>query len=150
MLTAARSWLQVATAVRLCDGALVVVDAVEGVCIQTHAVLAQARAERVVPCLVINKMDRLVTELGLAPEAAYDRLERIVQDANGVIASLASVEFLQTADTLAQDAAFECAVPLSQERLCRCVRDHMRTFLFVYHVRQCGFVRDFACRARAG
>ena len=34
---------QVSTAVRLCDGALVVVDVVEGVCPQTHVVLKQVR-----------------------------------------------------------------------------------------------------------
>ena len=32
----------VSTAVRLCDGALILIDAVEGVCAQTHAVLRQA------------------------------------------------------------------------------------------------------------
>jgi len=39
----------------LCEGALVIIDAVEGVCIQTHAVLKVAWAEGVRPLLIINK-----------------------------------------------------------------------------------------------
>ncbi|CAI7884284.1 unnamed protein product [Closterium sp. NIES-54] len=69
-------WIsEVSTAARVSDGAVVLVDAVEGVHIQTHAVLRQACLERLQPVLVINKMDRLITELMLTPAEAYERLK---------------------------------------------------------------------------
>lgn len=89
---------EVSTAVRLSDGALVVVDAVEGVCIQTHAVLRQAFLERVQPTLLINKIDRLVLELMLSPQEAYERLRRIVGDVNLVWSQLQSEQYMREAD----------------------------------------------------
>ncbi|RDD37770.1 Elongation factor-like GTPase 1 [Trichoplax sp. H2] len=72
---------EVSTAVRLCDGAIIVVDAVEGVCPQTHVVLRQAWLESIRPCLVINKVDRLITELKCSPMEAYVRLQQILEQA---------------------------------------------------------------------
>ena len=46
----------VSTAARLCDGALIVIDVLEGVCTQTHAVLYKALKEGMTPCLVLNKV----------------------------------------------------------------------------------------------
>ena len=75
--------LQVSMAVRLCDGALVVVDAVEGVCPQTQAVLQQAWVEGIKPCLVLNKIDRLITELKYSPTEAYYHLQQILEQVRG-------------------------------------------------------------------
>ncbi|KAL1961692.1 hypothetical protein VTN77DRAFT_1330 [Rasamsonia byssochlamydoides] len=78
---------EVSTASRLCDGALVLVDAVEGVCSQTVTVLRQTWVEQLKPLLVINKMDRLITELKMTPAEAYSHLTKLLEQVNAVIGS---------------------------------------------------------------
>ncbi|KAK3955287.1 P-loop containing nucleoside triphosphate hydrolase protein [Pseudoneurospora amorphoporcata] len=78
---------EVSTASRLCDGAVVLVDAVEGVCSQTVTVLRQAWTEKLKPLLVINKIDRLVTELKMTPGEAYIHLSKILEQVNAVLGS---------------------------------------------------------------
>lgn len=78
---------EVSTASRLCDGAVVLVDAVEGVCSQTVTVLRQAWVEKMKPLLVINKMDRLITELKMTPGEAYTHLSKLLEQVNAVLGS---------------------------------------------------------------
>ncbi|KAM9953379.1 hypothetical protein ACTFIR_008445 [Dictyostelium discoideum] len=85
---------EVSTAVRITDGALVLVDAVEGVCIQTHAVLKQAYQEKVKPCLVLNKIDRLILELHMTPLEAYQHLSKIIEQVNVITGTLTSEEII--------------------------------------------------------
>ena len=76
---------EVSTASRLSDAAVVLVDAVEGVCSQTVTVLRQVWIEKLRPLLVINKIDRLITELKMTPAEAYSHLERVLEGVNAVI-----------------------------------------------------------------
>ncbi|KAI1203743.1 P-loop containing nucleoside triphosphate hydrolase protein [Nemania serpens] len=78
---------EVSTASRLCDGAVVLVDAVEGVCSQTVTVLRQTWIEKLKPLLVINKIDRLVTELKMTPGEAYIHLSKLLEQVNAVLGS---------------------------------------------------------------
>ncbi|UCC28468.1 MAG: GTP-binding protein, partial [Candidatus Bathyarchaeota archaeon] len=76
---------KVTRALRAIDGAVVVVDAVEEVMVQTETVTRQALAERVKPVLFINKVDRLIKELKLSSEEVEKKLLRIIRDFNNLI-----------------------------------------------------------------
>ncbi len=75
----------VTRAMRAVDGALVVVDAVEGAMPQTETVLRQALREGVKPALFINKVDRLINELQEGPEEMQNRLLSVISDVNELI-----------------------------------------------------------------
>ena len=83
----------VTRAMRAIDGAIIVVDAVEGVMPQTETVLRQALREYVKPVLFINKVDRLIRELKLTPQQMQERFVRIITDVNRLIKRYAPEEF---------------------------------------------------------
>lgn len=78
---------EVTAALRVTDGALVVVDCISGVCVQTETVLRQAIAERIKPILFMNKMDRALLELQLEMEDLYQTFQRIIENTNVIIAT---------------------------------------------------------------
>lgn len=78
---------EVTAALRLTDGALVVVDCVSGVCVQTETVLRQAVGERIRPVLFMNKMDLALLTLQLDREDLYQTFCRIVESINVIIAT---------------------------------------------------------------
>ena len=75
---------EVTAALRVTDGALVVVDTVEGVCVQTGTVLRQAMQERIKPVLIINKVDRAIIELRQSGEEIYQNFCRVIDMVNVV------------------------------------------------------------------
>ncbi len=75
----------VTRAMRAVDGAIVLVDAVEGTMPQTETVLRQALRENVRPILFINKVDRLINELKLTPQDMQIRLGAVIDKVNKLI-----------------------------------------------------------------
>ena len=79
----------VTRAMRAVDGCVVLVCASEGVMPQTETVLRQALKELVKPVLFINKVDRLIKEVKLTPEAMQERFIKIITHVNKLIREIA-------------------------------------------------------------
>lgn len=78
---------EVTAALRVTDGALVVVDCVSGVCVQTETVLRQALGERIKPVCIINKVDRALLELQVSKEDLYQSFSRTIESVNVIIST---------------------------------------------------------------
>jgi elongation factor 2 len=86
----------VTRSLRVIDGAIIVVDAVEEVMVQTETVTRQALEERVKPLLFINKIDRLIKELRLTPQEVQKKIIRIIKDFNNLIEAYAEGQFKES------------------------------------------------------
>ena len=84
---------KVTRALRATDAAIIVVDAVEEIMVQTETVTRQALNERVQPVLYINKIDRLIKELRLKPADIQEKLTHIINDFNNLIELYAEPEY---------------------------------------------------------
>jgi elongation factor 2 len=97
---------EVTAALHVTDGALVVVDTIDGVCVQTETVLRQAISERVKPVLMVNKVDRALLELQLPAEELCQAFCRSIESVNVTVATyndetLGDVQFHPTKGTVA-------------------------------------------------
>ncbi|MFP4111997.1 MAG: elongation factor EF-2 [Candidatus Woesearchaeota archaeon] len=95
----------VTRAMRAVDGAVVLVDAVEGMMPQTETVLKQALRERVKPILFINKCDRLIKELKLTPDKMQETFMKIITNVNKFIMSTAPDGFGEKWQVNVQDGS---------------------------------------------
>ncbi|KAI8452874.1 elongation factor EF-2 [Phakopsora pachyrhizi] len=78
---------EVTNSLRLVDGAVLVVDAVEGVLVTTEKIIKHLIQEAIPIVLLINKVDRLILELRLPPSDVYYKLKYTIEEVNTVISS---------------------------------------------------------------
>ena len=96
---------RVIRSLRAIDGAVVVCDAVEGIMTQTETVTRMSLEERVRPVLYINKIDRLIKELRLTPEAMQEKLATVVTNFNNLIDTYAEPEYKEKWKVSIQDGS---------------------------------------------
>lgn len=95
---------EVTAAIRISDGAIIVVDIVEGMCVQTKDAIKQAFDEHINMILVINKLDRLIVELKKTVDDIFQIIIRVIEDCNAYIAQLCRYDL--TSDKSENDALF--------------------------------------------
>jgi elongation factor 2 len=115
----------VTRAMRAVDGAVVLACAVEGVMPQTETVLKQALKDRVKPVLFINKVDRLIREVKLTPEAMQEKFVKIITHVNKLIKDIAPTKYKELWQVNVKDGSvafgsayhnWALSVPLMQKK----------------------------------
>ncbi|MFX1446593.1 MAG: GTP-binding protein [Promethearchaeota archaeon] len=77
---------EVSRALRGSDGAIILVDALEGVMTQTETNIRLSVGEEFCkPVLFINKVDRLISELKLSPQDTFAKIDKITRQVNELI-----------------------------------------------------------------
>mmetsp|Transcript_3279 Transcript_3279/g.11891 ORF Transcript_3279/g.11891 Transcript_3279/m.11891 type:complete len:991 (-) Transcript_3279:75-3047(-) len=76
---------EMTASLRLCDGVAVVVDVVEGVMVNTERAIKHAAQNGLALCVILSKMDRLITELKLPPVDAYFKIRHTLEELNGLV-----------------------------------------------------------------
>ncbi|GAB4844211.1 hypothetical protein Ancab_037577 [Ancistrocladus abbreviatus] len=101
---------EMSAALRLADGAVLVVDAAAGVMVNTERAIRHAIQEHLPIVVVINKVDRLITELKMPPKDAYHKLRHTLEIINNHIAAASSIAGnVQVIDPAAGNVCFASA-----------------------------------------
>ncbi|EIN14356.1 u5 small nuclear ribonucleo protein component [Punctularia strigosozonata HHB-11173 SS5] len=79
---------EIAASMRVADGVLLVVDVVEGLMVNTEAIIRHALQERIKITLVVNKIDRLILELRVKPADAYYKIKHTIEEINNFMAGI--------------------------------------------------------------
>ncbi|CDI84214.1 hypothetical protein EAH_00014200 [Eimeria acervulina] len=86
---------EASAAMRLCDGAVYFIDALEGVPASAAAQLAQVLEEGIQLIVVINKLDRIILELRLRPQDAFYKIKCMLDELNETLETLCNVRGLE-------------------------------------------------------
>jgi len=76
---------EMCSALRACDGVILVVDVVEGVMMGTEEIIKYLVQEKIKITVAINKIDRLILEMKIPPADAYLKIKHTIESINGVI-----------------------------------------------------------------
>ncbi|KAF8633597.1 hypothetical protein AX15_001389 [Amanita polypyramis BW_CC] len=79
---------EAASAMRLADGIVLVVDVVEGLMVGTEYILRHVVQEGLKITLVVNKIDRLILELRVKPADAYYKIRHTIEEINTLISNI--------------------------------------------------------------
>ena len=73
---------EVVAALEISDGAILLLDVVEGLTIETKNILQEVIKRQIDLVVVINKLDRLIVEMRIPPEDAYLKIKMLVDEVN--------------------------------------------------------------------
>ncbi|KAM7262699.1 hypothetical protein ACFE04_000382 [Oxalis oulophora] len=101
---------EMSAALRLADGAVLIVDAAEGVMVNTERAIRHAIQEHLPIVVVINKVDRLITELKLPPKDAYYKIRHTIEVINNhIFAASSKAGNVEAIDPAAGNVCFASA-----------------------------------------
>ena len=79
---------EIFSSLKMVDGAIIMIDVIEGICSQTESAIRQAWDEKIKYILVLNKIDKLFGVVEMTPEEAYAHLKNLLEKVNAMMSSL--------------------------------------------------------------